>query len=58
MSWKSAPKIENLIFWLFEAWMDGKFAMVITGMEGTSGTAIKNYECSLPSEYRTIKPPI
>ena len=58
MSWKSGGQIENLIFLLFEVWKAGKLAMVVTGMEGTSGTAIKNYECSLPFEYRTIKPPI
>ena len=58
MSWKSGGQIENLKFLLFEVWMDGKLAMVLSGMEGPSGTAIKNYECSLPFEYRTIKPPI
>ena len=58
MSWKSGGQIENLIFLLFEVWKDGKLAMVVTGMEGTSGTATKNYECSVPFDCRTRKPPI
>ena len=58
MSWKSSGQIENLIFLLFEVWKDGKLAMVVTGMEGTSGTATKNYECSVPFDCRTRKPPI
>ena len=57
MSWKSGGQIENLIFLLFEAWMDGKLAMVVSAMECPFGTAIKNYGCSVPFEYRTIKPP-
>ena len=58
ISWKSGTQIENVIFLLFEVWKDGKLAMVVTGMEGTSGTAIKNYDCSVPFECRTRKPPI
>lgn len=58
MRWKSGTQIENVILLLFEVWKDGMLAMVVTGMEGTSGRAIKNYECSLPFEYRTIKSPI
>ena len=56
ISWKSAPEMENLVFWLFHVWMDGKQAMFLSGMKCPFGTPIKNCGCVVSFEYKTKKP--